>query len=94
MEKQYYTVQECAYVYDVCDKTVRNWIKDGIIDACRPGGRIIRIDIRSCDNLSVPIRNLSKPKLKRRKRSGLHPQPKFSPGKPKLCKPFVRHEPS
>lgn len=94
MEKQYYTVQECAYIYEVCDKTVYNWIDDGIIEACRPGGRVYRIDIRSCDNLSAPVRNQPKPKEKCKKRSGLHPQPKFSPGKRKVCKPFLHDEPS
>lgn len=53
--QQYYTVKQCAHIYGVTETTVRNWIKGGVVDACRPGGRLIRIDIRSCDNLSMPI---------------------------------------
>jgi excisionase family DNA binding protein len=53
--QHYYTVQQCAHIYGVTENTVRNWIKRGLLDICRPGGRIIRIDIRSCDNLSATI---------------------------------------
>ena len=87
MEKQYYTVQECADIYGVSEKTVRNWIKEQIIDACRPGGRIIRIDVRSCDNLSAPIRYVAESAKKRMRREGpLHTTPKLSPGKTKAFK--------
>jgi len=94
MEKQYYTVQECAYIYGVCDKTVRNWIRDGRIDACRPGGRNFRIDIRSCDNLNAPVRNQPSTQGEYVQGYGRHLHPKFSFGNAKVCKPSTPREPS
>ncbi len=53
----FYTIPEVAHIYNVHHNTVRGWIKDGRVEACRPGGRLIRISSRSLEMLSIPIRN-------------------------------------
>jgi excisionase family DNA binding protein len=52
---EYLTVQEVAALYAVSEKTVRNWISEGKLEARRIGGRIIRIESRSLDLLSEPV---------------------------------------
>lgn len=59
---QYFTVQEFADIYAVHTNTVYNWINDGTIEACRIGGRIIRISASECDMLAVPIRKKPHPR--------------------------------
>jgi excisionase family DNA binding protein len=49
------TVQEVADMYAVSQKTVRNWIKEGKLEAVRIGGRLIRIESRSLDALNEPV---------------------------------------
>jgi excisionase family DNA binding protein len=48
-------VQEVADTYGVSQKTVRNWIKEGKLEARRIGGRLIRIESRSLDALNEPV---------------------------------------
>ena len=50
-----FTVQEVADMYAVSEKTVRNWIKEGKLEARRIGGRLIRIERRSLDALNEPV---------------------------------------
>jgi excisionase family DNA binding protein len=52
---EYLTIQEVAAMYAVSEKTVRNWISEGKLEARRIGGRIIRIESRSLDLLSEPV---------------------------------------
>lgn len=52
---EYLTIQEVAALYGVSEKTVRNWIYEGKLEARRIGGRIIRIESRSLDFLSEPV---------------------------------------
>jgi excisionase family DNA binding protein len=52
---EYLTIQEVAALYAVSEKTVRNWISEGKLEARRIGGRIIRIESRSLDFLSEPV---------------------------------------
>lgn len=52
----FYTIPEVAEMYNVHVNTVRGWISDGRVEACRPGGRLIRISSRSLEVLSMPIR--------------------------------------
>jgi excisionase family DNA binding protein len=52
---EYLTIQEVAALYAVSEKTVRNWISEGKLEARRIGGRIIRIESRSLDCLSEPV---------------------------------------
>lgn len=52
---EYLTIQEVAALYAVSEKTVRNWISEGKLEARRIGGRIIRIESRSLDLLSEPV---------------------------------------
>jgi excisionase family DNA binding protein len=51
----YLTIQEVAQLYAVSERTVRNWISEGKLEARRIGGRLIRIESRSLDFLSEPV---------------------------------------
>lgn len=51
----YLTIQEVAALYAVSEKTVRNWVSQGRLDARRIGGRVIRIEARSLETLSEPV---------------------------------------
>lgn len=51
----YLTIQEVAILYAVTERTVRNWIYEGKLEARRVGGRVIRIESRSLDSLSEPV---------------------------------------
>lgn len=51
----YLTIQEVAALYAVSERTVRNWVAEGKLDARRIGGRIIRIESRSLETLSEPV---------------------------------------
>ena len=51
----YLTIQEVAQLYAVTERTVRNWIYEGKLEAHRIGGRVIRIEPRSLDTLSEPV---------------------------------------
>lgn len=52
---EYLTIQEVAQLYAVSEKTVRNWISEGKLEARRIGGRLIRIESRSLDLLNEPV---------------------------------------
>ena len=52
---EYLTIQEVAALYAVSERTVRNWVAEGKLDARRIGGRIIRIEARSLEALSEPV---------------------------------------
>ncbi len=47
----YLTVKQAAEYVGVCEKTIRNYIKSGILPAKRRGPRIIVIDIDELGNL-------------------------------------------
>jgi len=51
----YLTIQEVAQLYAVSERTVRNWIREGKLEARRIGGRVIRIESRSLDTLNEPV---------------------------------------
>jgi excisionase family DNA binding protein len=51
----YLTIREVAELYAVSEKTVRNWIQEGKLEARRIGGRLIRIESRSLDSLNEPV---------------------------------------
>ena len=51
----YLTIQEVAQLYAVSERTVRNWIYEGKLEARRVGGRVIRIESRSLDSLTEPV---------------------------------------
>jgi hypothetical protein len=38
------TIQEVADLYNVAERTVRNWIDQGLLEAVRLGPKIIRIE--------------------------------------------------
>jgi excisionase family DNA binding protein len=42
-EREAYTIQQAADILQVTPRTIRNWIKDGKIQAFRLGGRRLRI---------------------------------------------------
>lgn len=52
---EYLTVTEVAELYGVSEKTVRNWISEGKLEARRIGPRIIRIEAGSLHLLSEPV---------------------------------------
>ena len=47
----YMTVKQAAEYVGVCDKTIRNYIKSGILPFKRRGPRIIVIDIDALSNI-------------------------------------------
>ena len=68
---EYLTIQEVAAMFAVSEKTVRNWISEGKLEARRIGGRIIRIESRSLDLLSEPVQYRGY--INRRERKNLGP---------------------
>ena len=65
----YLTIQEVAELYAVSEKTVRNWISEGKLEARRIGGRLIRIESRSLDFLSEPVHYRGYKNRRERRRS-------------------------
>ena len=65
----YLTIQEVAELYAVSEKTVRNWISEGKLEARRIGGRLIRIESRSLDFLSEPVHYRGYTNRRERRRS-------------------------
>jgi excisionase family DNA binding protein len=53
---EYYSIQETAELYKVTNRTVRNWINQGKLEAYVVGGRLIRVLASSLDALAVPFR--------------------------------------
>lgn len=53
------TVSEVSKRFCVTPHTVRRWIAEGRIDACRPGGHEYRIYATSLDGLYEPVLNNS-----------------------------------
>lgn len=53
------TVGQVADRFCVSAHTVRRWISEGRIRACRPGGREYRIYVDSLDGLYEPVLNNS-----------------------------------
>jgi excisionase family DNA binding protein len=41
------TIKQCADAFQVSDKTMRRWIRDGRVKAYRLGPRLVRVDRES-----------------------------------------------
>jgi excisionase family DNA binding protein len=52
---EYLSIREVAEIYAVSQKTVRNWIAEGKLEARRIGPRLIRIEAGSLHLLSEPV---------------------------------------
>jgi len=52
---KYISIQHVADIYGVTERTVRNWIDEGKLEAYRVGGRLIRVLESSLDALCVPM---------------------------------------
>ncbi|MFE3986559.1 helix-turn-helix domain-containing protein [Nocardia tengchongensis] len=50
------TIQEAAKIIKVSDRTVRNWINDGLLTGHRFGPKIIRIERAELLGLATPVR--------------------------------------
>lgn len=58
MTEPYLTVEDVMHIYAVSKNTVYGWVKDGYLEIVRlPGGRLIRIEPLSLDNLNMARRN-------------------------------------
>ncbi len=53
--QDYLTPAEFAAALSVSIRTVRNWIKGGVITATRVGPRLIRIPATEVERIAVPI---------------------------------------
>lgn len=53
--QEYLTPAEFAAALSVSIRTVRNWIKSGVITATRVGPRLIRIPTTEIQRVAVPI---------------------------------------
>lgn len=51
MEKQVYTVVETAKALQVCDKTVRTWVREGKLKAVRFSRNVIRVPVTEINRL-------------------------------------------
>lgn len=54
------TIEEVADLFAVTDRTVRNWINEGKLEADYVGGRLIRVLSSSVDNIAVPVHRRGK----------------------------------
>ncbi len=54
-EKDLVSIGFTAQYFDVCNKTVRNWIEQGLLPAYEVGHRLIRLDYEEIRNMPVPI---------------------------------------
>ena len=57
---RYMTIEEVADLFAVTDRTVRNWINEGKLEADYVGGRLIRVLSSSVDNIAVPVHRRGK----------------------------------
>lgn len=58
--KDLVTIGFAANYFDVCPKTVRNWIEQGLLPAYEVGHRLIRLDYEEIRNMPVPIHGIYK----------------------------------
>lgn len=49
------SLEYAANYYDVCTKTVRNWISQGRLQGYELASRLIRVDYEEMRNLPMPI---------------------------------------
>ena len=54
--ESYLTQVEVARIFGVTTRTVRNWIRKGLITAYKRNNFVVLIDERSLDNVLSPIR--------------------------------------
>jgi excisionase family DNA binding protein len=50
-EVRYLSVRQAAEVAQVCEYTIRRWIKEGRLPATKPGGKSLRIAREELDRL-------------------------------------------
>jgi DNA-binding transcriptional MerR regulator len=50
------SISEVALMYGVTERTVRNWISNGLITAYKRNNHAVFIDERSLDNILTPIK--------------------------------------
>ena len=53
METQYLTIEQVAAVLQVCEVTVRRWIRSGKLLACRISPRVTRILKKDIDEFTL-----------------------------------------
>jgi len=53
--KNYLSISEFADEFDVSEKTIRNWISDGVVRAVRIGPRMIRIEATELDRIVTRV---------------------------------------
>lgn len=56
MNRNLVSIQFAAEYYGVSQRTVRNWISDGLINGYEVGPRLIRLDFDEIENLPIRIR--------------------------------------
>jgi len=55
MNRNYVSIEFVAEFYGVSQRTVRNWISDGVLNGYELGPRLIRLDYDEIENLPVRI---------------------------------------
>jgi|LakMenEpi03Aug12_release.lakeMendotaPanAssembly.Ray.scaffolds.fasta_scaffold2081208_1 DNA-binding transcriptional MerR regulator len=54
----YIPIGQVAEMYGVTERTVRNWISQGLINAYKRNNHAVFIDERSLDNILTPIQGV------------------------------------
>lgn len=52
----YVSISEVARMFDVTERTVRNWISQGLIVGYKRNNHAVFVDERSLDNILTPIK--------------------------------------
>lgn len=55
---QYVSLSEVAMMFDVTERTVRNWISQGLIVGYKRNNHAVFVDLRSLDNILTPIKGV------------------------------------
>ena len=56
MHRNYVSIEFAADFYGVSQRTVRNWISEGILKGYEVGPRLIRLDFDEIEHIPVRIR--------------------------------------
>lgn len=55
MHRNYVSIEFAAEFYGVSQRTIRNWISEGVLNGYELGPRLIRLDFDEIENLPVRI---------------------------------------
>jgi excisionase family DNA binding protein len=53
--RRYASIAAVAEIYDVDHKTVRRWIRSGLVHGYRVGGRLVKLDLNEVEAKAVQV---------------------------------------